>query len=443
MRHVSNGRAPRAQVTPFCDAAAHGDPFRAALVRRPGSPDLPTPLPHADLHAPRRATIDALGWLLHYALPPLRLDRLVVYDAHGATLWQSAGHAHAADRDAPVACAALAAFRADAALGHVDRALADGRTALALPLRTGAGEPTGTALLLADSRVLQAAELARLLTPQLREILHRMGRALAARGATPANIGAAARADAAMVSDAQADRRLSSTPPGGSARAAGACASPGPLRLQPLTRLKSGGRTHRYEMLPTGDARVAVAALVEWLRDHPATWQSEPASFCLPLTADALADEDLPTFVGDALARSRVDAECLGFRLPEALVRERRADARRFVVACERLGTFIVLDRFSPEAGLPRVLESRAVRGIALDPQLGNAVARERLARALVAALVQAARVLGLHCIAERVEVESARQWLAGIGVDFHRGGPSAPQVGLGELTGAAADWHR
>jgi EAL domain-containing protein (putative c-di-GMP-specific phosphodiesterase class I) len=44
------------------------------------------------------------------------------------------------------------------------------------------------------------------------------------------------------------------------------------------------------------------------------------------------------------------------------------------------------------------------------------------VAQAQVAAISNAARMLGMHCVAKRIESAMARQWLTAIGVDFAQG---------------------
>jgi EAL domain-containing protein (putative c-di-GMP-specific phosphodiesterase class I) len=44
-----------------------------------------------------------------------------------------------------------------------------------------------------------------------------------------------------------------------------------------------------------------------------------------------------------------------------------------------------------------------------------------------VVAAVQAAKVMGIHCAAKRVESQAALQWLTAIGCDFAQGAALAP----------------
>ena len=46
----------------------------------------------------------------------------------------------------------------------------------------------------------------------------------------------------------------------------------------------------------------------------------------------------------------------------------------------------------------------------------------------MVVAIVQAVKVLGIHCAAKRVESQASLQWLTAIGCDFAQG-PALSQV--------------
>ena len=47
---------------------------------------------------------------------------------------------------------------------------------------------------------------------------------------------------------------------------------------------------------------------------------------------------------------------------------------------------------------------------------------RARLSQALVLAIVQAAKVLGVHCVAKGVDSHPTAQWLAANGIDYMQG---------------------
>jgi len=75
-----------------------------------------------------------------------------------------------------------------------------------------------------------------------------------------------------------------------------------------------------------------------------------------------------------------------------------------------------------------------AVAGEAIQCAL---VTKDQLSQALVVATVQAAKVMGIHCAAKRVESQAALQWLTAIGCDFAQGAALSPAQPLEALANA------
>lgn len=219
------------------------------------------------------------------------------------------------------------------------------------------------------------------------------------------------------------------------------------LHAQQLLKLRSGGRTRRYEVLlrsrsePDSDEMPASAAellasqgktstmdryitgeLITWLSRHRETWEAEPASFSINLAPSTLADDQFLSFVAAGLREARLSAESIGFEIPERAIIENREAVDAFVRRCEILGCFVVLDDFSlHHASLP-LLASSAVKLVKVDAKLTSAALKDKLSQAIVIAISQAAKVLGVHCVAKRVDTPVARQWLSAIGIDFAQG---------------------
>ncbi|GMU69474.1 MAG: hypothetical protein AMXMBFR37_18060 [Steroidobacteraceae bacterium] len=219
------------------------------------------------------------------------------------------------------------------------------------------------------------------------------------------------------------------------------------LHVQQLHKLRSGGRTRRYEVLlrarshPEADAmgdtvaqmlasqgttstmdRYITAELITWLAAHANVWEREPASFSVNVALTTLTDEQFLPFVANSLAEARVSPEIVGFEVPERAFIEHRAFAERFVKGCEQLGCFIVLDDFTLHSDALPFLASSAVRLVKIDARVTSAALKEKLPQAIVIAISQAAKVLGVHCVAKRVDSQVGRQWLSAIGIDFAQG---------------------
>jgi EAL domain-containing protein (putative c-di-GMP-specific phosphodiesterase class I) len=235
------------------------------------------------------------------------------------------------------------------------------------------------------------------------------------------------------------------------------------LDVQQLTQLRSGGRTRRYEVLarsrrdagrsqvppafvapaargPEGaalDGRV-LKQLLSWLGENPVVWDAEPASFSINVSVGALANAQFLHGLPAELARTGVAAQCIGFEIGELACCQCPQEVGRFISACEQIGCFLVLDNFSLAAEAVPFLRSPALRLVKIDARLTSTAMQDKLSQALVVAIAQACKVLGIHCVAKRVESQAALQWLTGVGCDLAQGFALDRPLPLESLAAAA-----
>jgi EAL domain-containing protein (putative c-di-GMP-specific phosphodiesterase class I) len=205
------------------------------------------------------------------------------------------------------------------------------------------------------------------------------------------------------------------------------------LEVVPYARLRSGGQTRRFQIQARLSPRVAqcdpavldaliLQRLLDWLAAYRALWTSQPTCFTLSLSIATLEDERFAQKLSAELNAHGIAAETLGFEIAETLVTQRRAQVERFITQCDKLGTQVVIDDFSFDSQVLPLLRSKAVRLVKIDPKLTAVALKDKLAQALVIATVQAAKVLGIHCAAKRVDTPASAQWLGAIGCDFGQG---------------------
>jgi EAL domain-containing protein (putative c-di-GMP-specific phosphodiesterase class I) len=211
------------------------------------------------------------------------------------------------------------------------------------------------------------------------------------------------------------------------------------LDVQPFSKLRAGGRMRRYEVLPRiphRDANRAPAAmdglalqrLLGWLGSNRSSWSMEPTSFSLNLSISTLEDPKFPQQVASCLKANGIAPDNLGFEIAEPLCTQHRAQVERFLSLCDKLGCFVVIDDFSFDSSVVPLLRSKALRLVKIDPKLTSVALKDKLSQAMVVAIVQAVKVLGIHCAAKRVESQASLQWLTAIGCDLAQG-PALSQV--------------
>jgi EAL domain-containing protein (putative c-di-GMP-specific phosphodiesterase class I) len=267
---------------------------------------------------------------------------------------------------------------------------------------------------------------------------------------TPAHPTPADTASARVLKQTPADtgtsRNLTSPASTGASRAVTLDPALVTLEMLPFVKLRSGGRTRRFEVVPSGAARelrdpatldfLAMQRLLAWLGANRAAWTVEPASFTLNLSIATLEDEGFLRQVAAGLQSNGIPPDTVGFEIAEPLCTQRRAQVERFIAGCDKVGCFVVLDDFSFDSAVVPLLRSKALRLVKIDARLTSGALRDKLSQAMVVAVVQAVKVLGMHCAAQQVDSQASLQWLTAVGCDFAQGPMLARQQPLNTLLG-------
>jgi EAL domain-containing protein (putative c-di-GMP-specific phosphodiesterase class I) len=215
------------------------------------------------------------------------------------------------------------------------------------------------------------------------------------------------------------------------------------LEILPFAKLRTGGQSRRFQVLSRASAAqrdpaafdaLVLQRLMSWLAAHRGAWNSQPTTFTINLSIATLEDERFVQKMAAALNSHGIAAETLGFEIAEALCTQRRAQVERFMTQCEKVGSWVVVDDFSFDSQVLPLLRSRAMRLVKIDAKLSSSALKDKLSQAMVVATVQAAKVLGIHCAAKKVDSQAALQWLTAIGCDFAQGAALAPVQSLDSL---------
>ncbi|MGB6451428.1 MAG: EAL domain-containing protein [Steroidobacteraceae bacterium] len=417
------------------------------------TPNIQPEAPEAD--SASRTAPESLGWQLRAALPPLRLHSVSLHDFHGEALWLSEGVLGPDEHGFVVE--ALDELKGNPSGTHRESDFRDGRGAVFLAIRAPRAELVGLVMILVDGKALAAGGLAaRIMTPPVHAVLQRL-----ATGLSPVSRVASVPAPAPAEADSSLEITLellapqdvdeiltfelaqeavppphAATPSPMTAETPAPDSDSGP-RIQELTNLRPGGRMRRFQLLPQAPspddapasaadaARMFVGRLsevVSWLGAHPRIRERVPLTFSLTVPASAIEAEHLPDLVVDCLRNPGMRTDGIGFQIEEAVYVQHRAQTERFVRTVEELGSFLVLDDFTFDSGALELLRSKALRLVKVHPDLIAAALRDKVAQARIVAISQAARVLGIHCSAKRVDGQAARRWLTAAGFDFAEG---------------------
>jgi Amt family ammonium transporter len=182
------------------------------------------------------------------------------------------------------------------------------------------------------------------------------------------------------------------------------------------------------------DRRV-VTELIGWLVHHPDVWQKRAVLFSVNLTSTALHDEHFMKFVELCLMKSSLPKAMIAFEVdvPTAiLLGDKIADVS---AALHRLGCPMVLDDFGMRTECFDLLRLPAVRYVKIASEITAKMRSDKLSQAAITAVVQMARVLGMHTVAKRTETAAEQEWLTALGVDFIQSNALSPPVPIDSLS--------
>ena len=172
-----------------------------------------------------------------------------------------------------------------------------------------------------------------------------------------------------------------------------------------------------------------VGELLDRLAAKGSKWLDSGPVSGINLSGQTLADSEFPHFVEQQLTRSGVPAKALCFEISESAMMSDLKRSKRFMGALRDLGCKIALDDFGSGLSSLPYLESIPVDFVKIDGQRVMAMAGSRVSCSMVAAIIAAAKVLGLTSVAGCVEGDDVDLLIRESGVDLMQGAVmSGPQ---------------
>jgi EAL domain-containing protein (putative c-di-GMP-specific phosphodiesterase class I) len=390
------------------------------------------------------------------ALQPARSHAISLHDQKGEVLWLSKSSLgpdeHNAVRDA------LESFSDIGTPPVLAYDLGDARSAVLLRAIDSSHTLAGVVLVIMDTRVITQDRrgAVALMTPRLQRALADFAdlRPGLAQVAVPSP------ATLALATSPATKRSVPVVTPEVDRLHAALRRSPIGLHVQRLVPLAKGDQLQRYEVLlrsKSEDApnaaphamlkaavdnglgsmidRRVVSELIGWLLRHPDVWQSQPVLFSVNLTSTALHDEHFIRFVGLCLAKAALPKGMIAFEVdvPTAVrLNDRITD---IADALHHLGCPLVLDDFGLRTECFDLLRLSGVSYIKLASEITATMRTDRMSQAAITAVVQMARVLGMHTVAKRTATAAEQEWLSALGVDFIQSNAASPAVAIDTLS--------
>ena len=390
----------------------------------------------------RLVDFDAVCLKVRAAVEPARAHAVSLHDERGDVLWLSESSMGPDEHKA--VRAAMKAFSRPSGPSVLIYDLGDSRSAVLLRAVNGRRAMVGAVMVVMDARVINtdARGVLNVMTPGLQ-------RALADFAEMRPHGGTAPAPHAQSALSPEIDRLH-----------AALRRSPIALHVQRLVPLTKGSRLKRYEVLlrsksdtaPNSAPQAMLKAAVEnglgsmidrrviteligWLVKHPDVWKSAAVLFSVNLTSTALHDEHFIKFVGLCLEKASLPRGMIAFEVDTPTAVKVADKMSAVAAALHRLGCPLVLDDFALKTECFALLRLPGVRYVKLAAEITAKMRTDKVSQAAITAVVQMARVLGMHTVAKRTESGADHEWLTALGVDFVQSNSMAPPVAIETLS--------
>jgi diguanylate cyclase (GGDEF)-like protein len=218
------------------------------------------------------------------------------------------------------------------------------------------------------------------------------------------------------------------------------------LMAQPITGLKKGKKSPRYEVLlrmrdgedyvpsvalfsaaeryrlmPQID-RWVISTTIAKLAQHAESIEESQVNFSINLSGQSLSDDDILQFIDEEIAASGISPECLCFEVTESAAVSNLKKAQAFIDALRERGCRISLDNFGAGLSSFAYLKNFNVDTLKIDGSFIRDITENRISESMVAAITQVAKVMELETVAEYVENGKTRKLIKKLGVDYAQG---------------------
>jgi EAL domain-containing protein (putative c-di-GMP-specific phosphodiesterase class I) len=349
--------------------------------------------------------------------------------------------------------------------------LGNSRSAVLLRALSGRRNMVGAIMIVMDSRFIRedARGALKVITPRLQRALADFaamrpdGGAATPAAAPPRSPAPPGTADIVAATGTARKRLQGGVAPEIDRLHAAMRSSPIALHVQRLVPLTKGSQLKRYEVLlrsksdtaPNAAPHAMLKAAVEnglgsmidrrvlteligYLVRHPQIWRSSALMFSVNLTTTALKDDHFIKFVELCLVKSSLPTGMIAFEVDTATALKLGGNMNEVAASLHRLACPLVLDDFALKTECFDLLRLPGVRYVKLAPEITAQMRTDKLSQAAITAVVQMARVLGMHTVAKRTETAREQEWLTALGVDFVQSNFVSPPVAIQSLLPAA-----
>ncbi|WP_405221141.1 putative bifunctional diguanylate cyclase/phosphodiesterase [Lentisalinibacter sediminis] len=195
----------------------------------------------------------------------------------------------------------------------------------------------------------------------------------------------------------------------------------------------------RYQLMPRLD-RWVVGRALEQVAGAPV---DAGHVFAINLSGQSLGDDEFLGYVRERVEASGVPPAALCFEITETAAVANMDRAAAFIATMRELGCRFSLDDFGAGLSSFAYLKDFDVDTLKIDGSFVRDVTANRVSEAMIAAITQVARVMGLATVAEYVTSDPIRRKVRELGVDYAQGYHIGEPTPLTDVVAGLADAER
>lgn len=176
----------------------------------------------------------------------------------------------------------------------------------------------------------------------------------------------------------------------------------------------------RYGMMPVID-RYVIEKAFAWLAENNKRGLS-PLSLSINLSGNTLNDENIASFISESAKTTGVDPDQICFEITETAAVANLMHTSSMVGELKEYGFRFALDDFGSGMSSFGYLKYLPVDYLKIDGVFIRHVLKDEVDAAMVEAIARVAGVMGIRTVAEYVENDAIKEFLARIGVDYGQG---------------------
>jgi diguanylate cyclase (GGDEF)-like protein len=177
----------------------------------------------------------------------------------------------------------------------------------------------------------------------------------------------------------------------------------------------------RYQLAPSID-RWVVTNVIATLLPHAPALLARHATFAVNISGQSVGDQEFANFLETRLRESRLPPRLLSFELTETAAVANIVRAEALMRRLRDLGFDVALDDFGRGLSSLTYLKTLPVTCLKIDGSFVRDVVGDDRSLAMLSAIVQLARAMGLQTVAECVESEQIRDIIRDLGVEYGQG---------------------